>query len=329
MHEGKLPQDLLKSLLSRLSKPGEEVIIPPQVGEDACVIEQKKQFIVCTTDPVTFTSEHIGHYALNVNANDVATMGATPRWFLATLLVPPGFGRKQITCIFDELDQAARRLGVSICGGHTEVSSAVSRAVVVGMMIGEVSQKDLVNPRCAAEGDVILLTKRLAVEGTSIIARERRRETEKVLGRSRARKAREFLFSPGISIVKEALAAIHVASVHAMHDPTEGGLIWGLRELSEVTGLGVRVDLDRIPIYEETRLLCNHFGLNPLGLIASGSLLIVVSPEDEKRVTGAIKRRRIECTAIGVLCKGASRFYSYGRPVRLPSIAQDEITRLL
>ena len=114
-----------------------------------------------------------------------------------------------------------------------------------------------------------------------------------------------------------------------MHDPTEGGLIWGLRELSEVTGLGVRVDLDRIPIYEETRLLCNHFGLNPLGLIASGSLLIVVSPEDQKRVTRAIKRRRIECTAIGVLCKGASRFYSYGRPVRLPSITQDEITRLL
>jgi hydrogenase maturation factor len=327
--EGKIPHGLLTELLSKVTRPGREVLVGPAVGEDAFAARVGGTIVVASTDPITFTTEHIGYYAVNVNANDVAAMGATPRWFLATALVPPGTAKRVLGSIFKDLDATCVDLGIRLCGGHTEVTSTVNQPVVVGSMMGTVARRDLVRPERAREGDRVLLTKRLAVEGTSIIAREKRRVVDRVLGRSRAGRARRLLFSPGISVVREAHAAVKTARVHAMHDPTEGGLLWGLKELSLTTGFGVRVDLDSVPVYDETRQICEHFNLNPLGLIASGSLLIVVSARDAARVTRAIRRHGIECAEIGRLEGKKTALFCAGKRVPLPPLKSDEISKIL
>jgi hydrogenase expression/formation protein HypE len=327
--EGKIPHGLLKELLSKVTKPGREVIIGPAVGEDAFAARAGRTIVVASTDPITFTTDHIGHYAVNVNANDVATMGATPRWFLATALVPPGASKRVLRNIFEDLDTTCVDLGIRLCGGHTEVTSAVSRPVVVGAMIGTVSRRDLVRTERTREGDCLLLTKRLAVEGTAIIAREKPREVERLLGSRRSERARNLLFSPGISVIKEALAAVGTVRVHAMHDPTEGGLLWGLEELSYTTGIGMKIDLDSVPVYDETRSICEHFDLNPLGLIASGSLLIVVSRRSAPRVTRAIEGLGIECTEIGRMEGKKVVLLRNGKRVAFPVLKSDEISRIV
>jgi hydrogenase expression/formation protein HypE len=325
---GKIPHGLLGDLLARLTPPGREVVVGPTLGEDACAIDTGRDLLVASSDPITFTAHHIGYYSVNVNANDVATMGARPRWFLAALLFPPGTRKAALRRIFDELDTACDDLGIRMCGGHTEATGVVTKPVIAGTMLGTVGRRRLVRPGRTRAGDRVLLTKRLALEGTSIIARERRRGVERILGRQEAARARNLLFEPGISVVKEALSAARAACVHAMHDPTEGGLLWGVKELGHATGLGVEIDLDRVPVFEETAAVCDHLGLDPLGLIASGSLLVVVSARDARKVAGAIQAQGIECTDIGRIVGRGLWGIRRGKRRRLPRLKADEITRL-
>jgi hydrogenase maturation factor len=327
--EGKVPHRLLKRLLSIVTKPGREVIVGPSVGEDAFAVGIGETTVVASTDPITFTTEHIGYYAVNVNANDVATMGARPRWFMATALVPPRTSNRVLAGLFSELDKACVDLGIRLCGGHTEVTSAVTRPVVIGAMIGTVLRRKLVRPGRARPGDTILITKRLAIEGTTIIAREKRKMVDRLLGPGRARRARRLLVLPGISVVREAMCAVDTTSVHAMHDPTEGGFIWGVRELCMATSLGAEIDLDVVPVYAETEKICDHFKINPLGLIASGSLLIVASRRSASRVAEAIRRLDIECTEIGHLRRGKVTFMRRGKPASVPLLKADEISKVV
>jgi hydrogenase maturation factor len=231
-----------------------------------------------------------------------------------------------LRAIFDEIDRTSIGLGVRLLGGHTEVTSAVTRPVVVGAMLGTVPRRKLVIARHARAGDVLLITKRLAIEGTSIIARWKTKQVTSLLGTRKAGRARRLIFDPGMSIVREARCAVEAGPVHAMHDPTEGGLLWGLKELSLATGLGIEVD--EVPVYDETRCICARFGLNPLGLIASGSLLIVVPPRSSDRISGAIRRLGIECTPIGRLRGKQVVFIEGGARRPPPVIKTDEITGL-
>lgn len=328
-NEGKLPHRLLKRLLATLTPPGKDVIVGPKVGEDAFAARLGNKVIVASTDPITFTTSQIGHYLVNINANDIATMGARPRWLLATALLPPATTGSRIARLFREIDKACVEIGARLCGGHTEVSSVVSQPVVVGTMLGVVDREKLVRPGRVRFGDSVLLTKRLAVEGTAILARERAKDLRHALGVEVVSRARNFLHDPGISIVHEACVAVRVAKVHAMHDPTEGGLIWGLKELSLASGKGIEIDLERIPIYPETRLICHYFGINPLGLIASGSLLIVASKDDSVRIVRSLRRAGVECTSIGHVKGNNLVFRKNGKRIGYPNITCDEITKVL
>jgi hydrogenase expression/formation protein HypE len=161
--EGKIPHRLLGDLLSRLTPPGREVVVGPALGEDACAIDTGGDLLVASSDPITFTEHHTGYYSVNVNANDVATMGARPRWFVAALLFPPGMRKHALRSIFDEVDRTCVGLGIRMCGGHTEATSAVTKPVIVGTMLGTVPRRRLVRPARVRAGDKVLLTKRLAL----------------------------------------------------------------------------------------------------------------------------------------------------------------------
>ena len=298
---GKLPLEHLRSLLMHLPKQDPRLLVGPQIGEDAAVIDAGDRYLVVATDPITFATDQIGRYAVHINANDVAVMGARPLWFFAVMLLPESRTTPELAeTIMADVRAACEELGVTLGGGHTEITQDLDRPILVGQMLGEVSPKRLVRKTRIAIGDLILLTRSAAIEGTAILAREK---SERLRGRVDANllaRAARFLLEPGISIVGAALAAANVGeAVHAMHDPTEGGLATGLFELVAPAGLGLQVIRELIPIAPETDAICNTLALDPLKLIASGALLIAVARGSADSVLRAVEAAGVPVVVIG------------------------------
>jgi len=171
---GKLPSDLLEKLLTQYTIRDESVVVGPGIGRDAAVISLGEIFLVAKTDPITFVAPDIGYYAVNINANDIACLGGTPKWFLATILLPEEKTTIELAeSIFQQLNTACQQARIVLCGGHTEITTRLDRPIVVGQMLGTVSKERLVRPGGIQVGDDILLTKGVAIEATSIIAREK------------------------------------------------------------------------------------------------------------------------------------------------------------
>lgn len=328
---GKLPPGLLAALLSDTGTADPRVLVGPRVGVDAAVLDFGERLLVVKSDPITFAAEEVGWYCVQVNANDLAVMGATPRWFLATLLLPEGTTEAGVRGIFASLRRACEELEISLVGGHTEITGGLDRPVVCGHMLGEAAPDGLVRSDGARPGDRLLLTKAIPLEATSILARERRAE---LLARGWSApdldEAAAVLHDPGISVVREALLAASMRAATAMHDPTEGGLATGLRELALASGVGLRIQADRIPVDPRGAALCAAFGLDPLGAIASGSLLLAVSPERAPELLTAYAQENIPCAEIGeVVPAAAGLLLIEGASEReLPVFERDEIARL-
>jgi hydrogenase maturation factor len=327
---GKLPADHLAQLLTRYQPSDPRVVLGPGVGRDAAVVAFGDRYLVAKTDPITFASDEIGWYAVHVNANDVACTGATAHWFLATLLLPEDRTAPQLVdTIVAQIADACRELDVALVGGHTEISSGLDRPIVIGCMLGEVSPSQLVRPDGARPGDVLLVTKGVAVEGTAIIARE---QDDRLAGLDATllERSRQFLYAPGISVVHDAAVAVRAGEVHAMHDPTEGGLATGLWELSEAAEVGLVIDRDAIPVLPETEAVCSRLGLDPLGLIASGALLLAVASKDASAIMSALEKSGIQAAQVGHVVERQNGVYLYTakgkRP--LPRFSRDEIAQL-
>jgi hydrogenase expression/formation protein HypE len=329
---GKLPAPLLQRLFGKYVGADARVVVGPQVGEDAAVLDMGDRYLVATTDPITFATDEMGWYALHVNANDLAVRGATPRWFMATVLLPEGQSHEtQVEQLFAEIADACAAVGVSLVGGHTEVTAGLPRPIVVGAMLGEVDKESLVTTGGAQVGDAVLLTKGVPLEGAAIMARERGEEAiRRGVPADLVARARGFLRDPGISVVAESRVACAAARIHAMHDPTEGGLATACWELAQAAGVGLRIDRERVPVLPEGRRLCEVFGLDPFGTIASGSLLMTVAPAEADTVTSACRAAGVDCAAIGRVTAASDgvALVSGGHPRPMPSFPQDEITRL-
>ncbi len=327
---GKLPAEDLSRLLSRHARQDPRVIVRPGIGKDATVISLGDRYLVAKTDPITFAADEIGWYVVHINANDIAAMGGTPRWFLATLLLPHGkTGPREVEVIFEQISRTCHELDVTLCGGHTEITLGIDRPIAIGQMLGEVDKDKLVVAEMIQPGDEIILTKGIAIEGTSLIAREWR-GLPPSFRKDQIQRCRDFLKNPGISVVREARIAVEIGEIHAMHDPTEGGLATGLHELAAAASVGLVVEKENIPVFPETDLLCRELGLDPLGLIASGALLIVAPPEDSAKVLSAIRSEKIAASVIGRVWekeKGV-KIMERGKISDLPVFARDEIARL-
>jgi hydrogenase maturation factor len=327
---GKLPLEDLSRLLARYTQKDPRIVVMPGIGRDATVISFSDKYLVAKTDPITFATDQIGYYAVHINANDIAAMGGIPRWFLVTLLLPGGkTGPGDVEDIFAQISGACKELGVVLCGGHTEITHGLARPIVVGQMLGEVEKEKLVSPDKMRLGDEILLTKGIAIEGTALIARERK-GMGVLLGEEEMKGCQHLLKSPGISVVREARIANEVAEVHAMHDPTEGGLATGLHELAAAAGMGMLVEMEKITIFPETEILCQKLKLDPLGLLASGALLIAVAAGESEKVIRALKVEGISASVIGKIWereKGV-KLVKEGRVKDMPSFDRDEVARL-
>ncbi len=330
MQPGKLPLDLLSRLLDKIDVRDPRVVLGARAGEDAALIDFGDRYLVAKTDPITFATDLIGWYMVQVNANDIAVMGGTPRWLMTTLLLPDGASESEVEGIFRQIKEACDALNITVIGGHTEITYDLPRPIAVGAMLGEVPKERAVLTSGARPGDSIVLTKAIAVEGASILARE---ASDVLLDRGVAQntidRAKDFLFSPGISVVTEATIACDTVDVHAMHDPTEGGLSGGLVEMAAAANVGLMLDMEAIPVLPECREICDALGLDPLGLIASGSLLAALRPGDVPALERALDREGIAAHEIGTVTEPAEglkvRFRDEVRD--LPTFPRDELAR--
>jgi len=329
---GKLKAEHLIRLLDKYrGAPDPAVIVGPRIGEDAAVIEAGEDLLIAKTDPITFAVDQIGRYAININANDIACMGGRPRWFLATILLPEDMTDEDLVDnIFSQLSEACKALGIAICGGHTEVTYGLKRPIVVGQMLGTVSRQRLVTSSGVRAGDHIIVTKGVAVEATALLAREKEDALSGAFDREFIERCKGFIDFPGISVLRDAEIATSAGGVHAMHDPTEGGLATGLHELAAASGVGLEIFKDAIPVYPETRLLCDFFGLDPLGVIASGALLIAADPASTELIIGSLRAEGIDCARVGTARDRSEglTLVSGTEKVPLPCFEQDEISRV-
>lgn len=330
---GKLPSRQLEKLLKSCAVPASSgVVLGPRYGEDAAVIETSGKYLVAKTDPITFTADRIGWYVVNINANDLATMGARPRWFLATFLFPEGCTTDALVeKVFGETLKACRSLGITLAGGHTEITVGLDRPIVVGQMLGEVEPDKLVRKESQRPGDLVILTKGVAIEGTTILARERAGALRGKIAAEHLKKAQQLLLKPGISVVRDAQVALEHGEVHALHDPTEGGVLSGLVEMARAGRVGLRVWKEKIPVLAETRRLARVLEFDPLRLLASGALLIAAERSSAPCIVNALRRRRIAARIIGEVRrhKDGIAMVERGRarPIKIPE--RDEIARLL
>lgn len=332
---GKLPADLLAQLLQGLPIQAPDLVVGPAVGEDAAVIDfaaGADHLLVAKSDPITFATDEIGYYAVNVCANDLAVMGATPRFYLPTILFPAGqTDAALVQQIFQQVGAACRQLGIIIAGGHSEITPAVNQPVVAGTMLGHAPRQRILQTSGARPGDVILLAGSVPVEGTSIIAREMQATLlKRGWSTDDLATAAHYLHNPGISVLTPARIAVEVGAVTAMHDPTEGGVITGLRELALAADVGLVVDLDAIPVPELSARLCAEFGMDPLGTIASGALLATAPSDAAKTICQQWITHGWPGVVIGQVVPKTHGLVTSraGRSVEFPHFAVDEITKL-
>ena len=295
---GKLPTDVLVRYVFRYrGAKDRSVILGSSVGEDAALVSIGKDVLVLTTDPVTGTASDIGRLAVHVNANDVACRGAKPRWFLCDLLLPERSNAALVGGIMRQVDSAARRIGVAVVGGHTEVTPGLKRPIVIGYMVGVVSKRRFVTSHAARPGDRIIMTKTVGIEGTAVLAADFAYRLQPKIGAGPLKRAKNL--AGLISVVDDALIAVEAGGVTAMHDPTEGGLLQGVWELAEASKVGLVIYEGRIAIRPETMQVCSAVRVDPLRLMSSGCLLIAAHRRKSDGILRKLRKQGIPANVIG------------------------------
>jgi hydrogenase expression/formation protein HypE len=325
---GKLPAAFLQQLIQGLPTLDQSVVVPPGIGLDAAGLKIGERLIAVTTDPITLASANIATYSVAVNINDIACLGCRPRWYLATLLLPLGTRKQTVQKLWQELAVELKRYHLLAVGGHVEVTAVVKTPVLVGQLIGTAMRKKLLSPRDMRSGDQILLCRAAAIEGTALLAKERVKKIAKFFSQSAIKKMQNLLYKPGICIWSVVEKIANEKGLVALHDPTEGGIATALHELADAGGLGLEIDGDAIPFLEETLKLAQIFKFNPLGLLASGSVLMVARPGAVKNIIAKLSGEVV--VKIGTVTKQCARsVYLQGQKKKLPRFDRDEIVRAL
>ncbi|WP_455369527.1 AIR synthase family protein [[Eubacterium] cellulosolvens] len=299
---GKIPSESLENIVFRnLGITNDRLLVGPGIGEDAAVVRFGNKALVLSTDPITGTASNVGWFSVHVNANDIATFGAKPKWYLCSIMLPKGSKEKVLRGIMKQIDYACKELGVTVIGGHCEVTRFLKRPVLVGFMLGETSLNSYVTSGGASEENVLMLTKTVGIEGTAILATDAESMLEKHLKKGVIKRAQNLYKK--ISVVKEALMAMDVGGVSAMHDPTEGGVLCGIWELAEASNLGVIVHGDQIPISSETKNICKTLKIDPFRLMSSGSLLIAAKKSSVPKLIKELSKKHVPISVIGKFTK--------------------------
>ncbi len=295
---GKVPTEVLQKIVFRnLGTKRDDVVLSSSIGEDAAIVKAGNQILAISSDPITGAEEWLGWLAVHVNANDVATRGVQPRWFNSIILLPKNSTAKLVKKICTQMNKAAHQLDIAIIGGHCEVTPGINHPIVTGCTIGVAENGKYVTCSGARIGEQIILTKGAGIEGTAILASDRRQQLLKVFSKDFLNEAENFF--KRISVVKDAITAFNTGGVSAMHDPTEGGVAGGLHELADAANVGFTVYGKEILIPEETTKICTYYDIDPLQLISSGSLLVVAKETKTTEILESLSRNGVQASTIG------------------------------
>ena len=304
MKTGKIPESVLKrSVLRQLHNRRDEVLLGAGVGEDCAALTlEADEVFVMSTDPITGTGKEMGSLAVITTANDLASSGAEPVGVMLTILLPEESEEALLKEIMRDAEATCEKFHMQILGGHTEVSAAVNRPVISVSGVGKVKKDAMIKTGGARPGMDIVVSKWIGIEGTVILAKERERE---LLGRY----ATTFIdrskdLDAYISVLSEAAVAAR-SGVSAMHDITEGGIFGALWEMAEASGVGLEIDLKKIPVRQETIEICEFFGLNPYEPISGGSMLMAA--EDGNQLVHELEKAGIPAAVIGKAMAGNDR----------------------
>lgn len=296
---GKLDSDLLKSLVfEKIKYRNEDVKVRPGIGEDCAVVSYGDYDCIMSTDPITAAASEVGRLAIHITCNDIASNGVQPLGILLAVMLPEGTTEEDVAEIMSQAADTATEVGVEIIGGHTEITPAVNQPVIVSTAIGKALTDTSQTGDSLAEGDVIMITKSVGLEGTGIIAGDYAEELEGVLNSEEMDNALSFLDK--VSVVKEGVCAGKVGT-HGMHDITEGGILGAVWEMCQIAGVGAEIDCDAIPMEKETDKVCRHFGIDPLRLISSGSMVIMVPEGKVEAMKSAMSEINVDISPIGII----------------------------
>lgn len=324
---GKIPIDILKEVVFKnLGAERKEVTVGPAAGIDGAVIDLENNSIIVSMDPITGAVERIGWLAVNVNANDVATFGVEPAFLFSCMLLPENADRALVEAISLQMNTAAKDLGIAIVGGHCESTPGLANPIVVGCIMGVTEKGRYVTAGDAKAGDKLILTKSAGIEGTAILATDREHALKQAINTQTLQAAKNFYKQ--ISVVKDALTAYRTGGVHAMHDPTEGGVAGGIHEMADAANLGVKIFREAVPVQLETAQICSHFQIDPLQLISSGALLIAAETKSTDAIISNLKREQIQASVIGEFTENTNQrvlIEKHGEPTVLPKPLSDHL----
>ncbi len=326
MKIGKVPENILKrSVFKQIHTKRPEVVLGAGVGEDCAAIKlADDETLVLSTDPITGTAQDIGTLAIQITANDLASAGAEPVGVLLTVLLPETVEEPELRHMMRQVEEACGAVNVQIMGGHTEVTAVVNQPLISVCGVGKVKDGRLISTAGAEPGMDILVTKWIGIEGTSILAKEKEKELRTRFSAPFVEKAQRL--DAFLSVVPEAAVAVQ-SGVGAMHDVTEGGIFGALWELAEASGVGLEIDMKKIPIRQETVEVCEFFGINPYQLISSGCMLMAAA--DGNALVRALEREGIPAAVIGKATDGNDRVLQNGGERRfLEPPKTDELYRV-
>ncbi len=326
METGKVPNSILRELvLDKLKNKRSEVLVRPQIGVDCCAIDFGEYACVMSSDPITGAAKDAGRLAVHVACNDIASFGVEPLGLLVTILAPPGTTEQELGTITDQINETASSLNVDILGGHTEVTDSVTRFVLVSTAIGKVAKSSMISTNGAKVGDNIIITKYAGLEGTAIIASEKENELTAHVGMSMIEEAKGFLNH--LSVIREGVIAAGF-DASAMHDVTEGGLLGAVWEVCEASGKGASIFLDKVPVAEPTRKICDYYGIDPLRLVSSGCMLICC--RDAEGLVAKLLSEGIPAAIIGKVEEGPQKvLYTGAGTIPIEEPGSDELYKVI
>jgi len=326
MKSGKVPNDILENIILKdIKNKRKEVLLGPGIGEDCSAVDFDGDICVLSSDPITGATKDIGRLTVHINLNDLASSGAEPIGLMVTILAPVGTSEKELADVMNDIKITAADSNIDIIGGHTEITTAVTRIVVMSTALGKVKKDKLVSTCGAKAGDSIILTKWAGLEGTAIIASEKEDELKSILSETEFLEAKSYFDK--LSVIPEGLIATEFRAT-SMHDVTEGGILGAVWEVAEASDKGIEIYEEKIPVSDVTRKICSHYGINPLRLISSGCMVICCSNGEglSKKLTEA----NISNAIIGIVTyEKAKLLYSKNELNTIEGPDSDELYKVL
>ncbi|MEG0391809.1 MAG: AIR synthase family protein [Anaerovoracaceae bacterium] len=296
---GKLFSDLLEKIVfNNIKYKRPEVLTRPGIGEDCAVIDYGTYECVMSTDPITASISDIGRLSIHISCNDIASNGIQPLGIMLAVLLPEGTTEEEIEEMMRQAGQVSEELGVEIIGGHTEITRAVNKPIIISTAIGRGEKWASQQAEDMKEGDYILMTKSAGLEGAGIIACDFGQELSAVMTPEELQQAKDLLNQ--VSVVKEGVIAGKIGT-SGMHDVTEGGILGAVWEMCKIGQVGAELWIDQIPVEDVTLKICDKFDLDYLRLISSGCMMIMAPPDKKDRLMEEIQAAGIPVSCIGVI----------------------------